>query len=537
MASPHKIQCTWCKRAHRPPGGANCKYAKAAREHCAQLGMREEDYMLYLSDVSEDPEDPYEMTGETPSPCLIEEVHVSRENQSEIGLMTKDTKEDIKHEVRGELVFLREQLAALQSLVTEVISKHDKKCQHDKTIQEIKEIKCKVPSLSLRINKLQSLTTAKYLVVSGSSTIASSSKLGTNQEDDVHQLACHLDNRQDNCPGDSDQKKRSLHCGKVCDEGYGSFMPSTSAATVSGVPVSSLNLMSPNANEGQITDTIKGHSNATKQHVNDTNKRVQASIEVDQRGGVFLAAQDVQIRETERQNHHVSDTPASESEFYEGTRQDRHCTGEKEEVEARGFVEEDRFNITISEMGEFVDVDVLGDQSLGCAEQQLKRVNRETNVRQVGEGETQEPKICEVQGKEAGILVLNREHCHKTELAFSPDNNDSPCSAKVKTSEGSDVMTEESKMTNDMPAQTTTDQRNSMLTSVYSDLVCQIPKFDNQVDQPEVTSESNEHIQFNKILTEERETSTTFDNKATDGATKSAENQVSKYCLFCQKLK
>ena len=61
MASPHQIQCPSCRRTHGPPTGAMCKYTKAAKEHCAQLGMREEDYMLYLSDVSE--EDPKDMTG------------------------------------------------------------------------------------------------------------------------------------------------------------------------------------------------------------------------------------------------------------------------------------------------------------------------------------------------------------------------------------------------------------------------------------------------------------------------------------------
>ena len=64
MASPPHVQCPSCKRTHRPPAGANCKYATAAREHCAQLAMMEEDYMLYLSDVSE--EDPYEMLSEIP---------------------------------------------------------------------------------------------------------------------------------------------------------------------------------------------------------------------------------------------------------------------------------------------------------------------------------------------------------------------------------------------------------------------------------------------------------------------------------------
>ena len=61
MASPHQIECPSCKHIHRPPTGALCKYTKAAKEHCAQLGIKEEDYMLYLSDTSE--EDPEDMTG------------------------------------------------------------------------------------------------------------------------------------------------------------------------------------------------------------------------------------------------------------------------------------------------------------------------------------------------------------------------------------------------------------------------------------------------------------------------------------------
>ena len=61
MASPHHIECPSCKRTHSPPTGAMCRYTEAAKEHCAQLGMGEEDYMLYLSDVSE--ENPKDMTG------------------------------------------------------------------------------------------------------------------------------------------------------------------------------------------------------------------------------------------------------------------------------------------------------------------------------------------------------------------------------------------------------------------------------------------------------------------------------------------
>ena len=61
MASPHHIECPSCRRTHGPPTGAMCRYAKAAKERCAQLGMGEEDYMLYLSDISE--ENPKDMTG------------------------------------------------------------------------------------------------------------------------------------------------------------------------------------------------------------------------------------------------------------------------------------------------------------------------------------------------------------------------------------------------------------------------------------------------------------------------------------------
>ena len=519
MASPGHIECTLCKRTHKPPAGAKCKYAKAARERSAQLGMREEDFMLYLSDVSE--EDPDEMSGETLSPCLIEEVQfdVSKDNQIEKSSMTKDPKED---EVRSELVFLREQLAVLQSLVTEVISQYDKKCQPDKDIQEMKEIKCQVASLSLRINEVQSQTTAKYLPVSGSNTISSSSKLGTNQEDDVRQLTCHSGNMQENSLGNSDQKKKNLHCSEVSDEGYGSLMPSTCAATVSGVPVSSMHL--PNAKEGQISDTSKGHSNATNQHVSETKKCVQARTTVDERGGVVqLAVQDGQIRETEKQNLHVSDPPASEGEFYDGTRQGSHCIGQKEGDEAQDFIEE--------------DADVLGIQSLGCSEQQLNDVISRANARLVGESETQQPKICEVQGKEAeianqGILVLNREYSHEKEQAVSHGDEVSPHKTNVKTCEGSNVMTEESKMINGMPTQTTTDQRNSVLTTICSDLVCQIPEWDSEEDQPEDSSESNESIQFNKIVMEDKETSVMFESTGNDDATKSSENQVSENIIY-----
>ena len=68
MASPHQIQCPSCRRTHGPPTGAMCRYTKAAKEHCAQLGMREEDYMLYLSDESE--ENPKDVTGEQLSSLL-----------------------------------------------------------------------------------------------------------------------------------------------------------------------------------------------------------------------------------------------------------------------------------------------------------------------------------------------------------------------------------------------------------------------------------------------------------------------------------
>ena len=61
MASPRHIECLSCHRTHGPPTGAMCRYTKAAKEHCAQLGMEEEDYMLYLSDISE--ENPKDMTG------------------------------------------------------------------------------------------------------------------------------------------------------------------------------------------------------------------------------------------------------------------------------------------------------------------------------------------------------------------------------------------------------------------------------------------------------------------------------------------
>ena len=515
MASPPNIHCPSCKRTHRPPARANCKYAKAAKERCSQLGMREEDYMLYLSDVSE--EDPDEMTSETPPPCLIdkEQFNVAKENQRERGSMV--------HEVQSELIFLREQLAALQSLVTEVISENEKKCKPYKNIQEKKEIiKSQVACVSLGINKVQSLTTAKYLAVSGSSTAASSSKLGTNQEDDVRQLTCHSGNMQENSLGNSDQKEKSLHCSEVSDEGYGSLMPSTCAATVSGVPVSSMHL--PNAKEGQISDTSKGHSNATNQHVSETKKSVQARTTVDERGGVVqLAVQDVQIRETEKQNHHVSDPSASEGEFYDGTRQGSHCIGQKEGDEAQDFIEK--------------DADVLGNQSLGCSEQQLNDVISRANARLVGESETQQPKICEVQGKEAeianqGILVLNREYSHEKEQAVSHGEEVSPHKTNVKTCEGSNVMTEESKMINGMPTQTTTDQRNSVLTTICSDLVCQIPEWDCEEDQPEDSSESNESIQFNKIVMEDKETSVMFESTGTDDATKSSENQVSENIIY-----
>ena len=70
MASPHHIECPSCKRTHGPPTGSMCRFTKAAKERCAQLGMREEDYMLYLSDVSQ--EDPKDMTSRQLSSLLPE---------------------------------------------------------------------------------------------------------------------------------------------------------------------------------------------------------------------------------------------------------------------------------------------------------------------------------------------------------------------------------------------------------------------------------------------------------------------------------
>ena len=112
MASPHHIQCPSCKRTHGPPTGAMCRSTKAAKEHCAQLGMGEEDYMLYLSDISQ--EDPYETTGgqlarlfpDAPSNPVQEKRRQSDKNVTHPG-RNQDVHQDV-HQVSSHLANIKD---------------------------------------------------------------------------------------------------------------------------------------------------------------------------------------------------------------------------------------------------------------------------------------------------------------------------------------------------------------------------------------------------------------------------------------------
>ena len=243
MASPRHIECLSCHRTHGPPTGAMCRYTKAAKEHCAQLGMMEEEYMLYLSDVSE--EDPNNMTGG--------------------------------------------QLASL----------------HPKVLS----------------NPVQEHQCGKYVT-----------NPETNQQEHMHTLLSQRGNNQDISHIQSDQKKRTEFKSKSTDKRYESIISSAPNTNILGEPLSSMEMKSPHAHGGKTSDMSEHEAADTEQHISDSEDGAQACITVYKRDEVCLvAAQDMQIRETDCEELHLSNISESECEISERITQN---AGEQEEVVA-----------------------------------------------------------------------------------------------------------------------------------------------------------------------------------------------------------
>ena len=355
MASPHRIECPSCQRTHGPPTGGLCKYTKSAKEHCAHLGIREEDYMLYLSDISE--EYPNDMMAGAPSSRLIEELQADASKRSDS--MIQDAKNE-------KLTFSREQLT---NLLQEVLSNSilEMRREYDTNRQEtnhppdkdMQEIRYQVASLSLKIDKLQSSITANHADESEGKTDASSRNPSANQENNVPQLSSHLGNNQDMSHRHGDQSKRTACNSKVGDEGYESFMSNTHTTTASDVPVSSMELKSPHAHGGQIAKVSEHEAVETEQHIFDKE--------------VFpVAAQDMKTRDKTQDTKVVTASIAVES-------------------------------TTISGVRDFDVGDALRDHGLGQREQQVQGLVIDTNQRQTDDSEPQELKLFSSRDKVAKI--------------------------------------------------------------------------------------------------------------------------------------
>ena len=467
MASRHHIECPSCKRTHRPPTGAMCRYTKAAKEHCAQLGIMEEDYMLYLSDVSQ--EDPKDMTGGAPSSSLIKELPADAPKRNTS--MIQDTEREMKNEM---LTFSKEQLT---SLLQEVRSKsmQEIKQQHDKEMQEIKH---QIASLSRKIDNLESSKTANHADESESRTEAS------NQKDNIHKLSS---NNPDISYRHSNNSKG--------DEGYES---NTLTTIASDVPVSSMELKSPHAQGGQFAEMVEHEAADTEQHISE--HRAQACIRIDQGGEIFawpVAAQDMHVREADGQESHLVDTTESECGISEVITQDTQCAGEEEEVVATCIAED---STTESGMGDFGVSNVL--QGLGHGEQQVQGLVIDTHVRQMDDSEPREPKVSPTTDTEVEMMQVTlvdsqrdtinnqsegscpdqdsrREHCYQQGSATPNSNNDTHYYVNGRTFEGHREITEM-----DQPSQIGAGPGSSVMTSDNNDLVCPMPEMDNNADCP-----------------------------------------------------
>ena len=476
MASPHHIECPSCNRTHGPPTGAKCRYTKAAKEHCAELGMREEDYMLYLSDVSE--EDPKDMTGGAPSSSLIKELPADAPKRKTS--MIQDTEREMKNEM---LTFSKEQLT---SLLQEVRSKsiQEIKQQHDK---EMQEIKYQIASLSWKIDNLESSKTANHADEPESRTEAS------NQEDNIHKLSSNnpdISNRHK-----SNKKQRTACNSKVGDEGYTSFMSNTHTNAASDVPVSSTELGSPHAQGGQFAELSEHEAADTEPHISEHG--AQACIRIDQGGEIFarpVAAQDMHI---DGQESHLVDTTESQCGISKVITQDAHCAGDQEEVVAASIAEE---STTESGMGDFCVSNVL--QGLGHGEQQVQGLVIDTHVRQMDDSEPQEPKVSPTTDTEVDMTQVTlvdsqrdtinnqsegscpdqdsrREHCYQQGSAIPNSNNDTHYYVNGRTFEGHSEITEM-----DQPSQIGAGPGSSVMTSDNNDLVRQMPEMDNNAACP-----------------------------------------------------